>query len=573
MKTAPHAYVTIAAVDEGILQVKNYETPDPFQYFYQKVALSVASYDIYPLLLPEIKTTRSSTGGDGAGAGSELRVNPLFVNRVKNVSFWSGILQADGAGNVRYTIDVPQFSGDIRVMALAYKDRSFGGADKHMKVADPVVISAALPRVLSPKDQVVMPVTLSNTTAKDATANVTVTVSGPLGVMGVNRQQVSLPANREGRAVFNIAAAPAIGAAKILVSVQAMGETFTNETEIAVRPPASLQKLSGSGSVAAGQTSNLQIPTANFLPSSASGKLIVGKSPLVPFSKNLQYLVQYPYGCVEQTTSAAFPQLYYADLVKSITGANNTDINPAYNVQQAIAKLQSMQMSNGALMYWPGSGGESWWGSIYAAHFLLEAKKAGYEVNATTLSHLLQYLKARLQKRETEVLYYNRTLSREIAAKGTAYSLYVLALAGEPQAATMNYYKGNPKHLAIDSRYLLAAAYSISGQPGAAKQVLPPAFSGEESNTAFGGSFYSYVRDLGISLNALIDMNPQDPQVGILARTLSQYMKAQPYLNTQENVWGILALGKLSRIATKRAVRRGCMRVGRACSQFLITAL
>ncbi len=564
IKTAPHAFVTIAAVDEGILQVKNYTTPDPFQYFYQKVALSVASYDIYPLLLPEIKTTRSSTGGDGAGAGSELRVNPLFVNRIKNVSFWSGILQADGSGNVRYTIDVPQFSGDIRVMALAYKDRGFGGADKHMKVADPVVISAALPRVLSPKDQVVMPVTLSNTTAKDATANVTVTVTGPLGVMGVNRQQVSLPANREGRAVFNIAAAPSIGAAKILVSVQAMGETFTNETEIAVRPPASLQKLSGSGSVAAGQSANLQIPTANFLPSSASGKLIVGKSPLVPFSKNLQYLVQYPYGCVEQTTSAAFPQLYYADLVKSVTGTNNADINPAYNVQQAIAKLQSMQMSNGALMYWPGSGGESWWGSIYAAHFLLEAKKAGYEVNATTLSHLLQYLKARLQKRETEVLYYNRNLSREIAAKGTAYSLYVLALAGEPQQATMNYYKGNPKHLAIDSRYLLAAAYSISGQPGAAKQVLPPAFSGEESNTAFGGSFYSYVRDLGISLNALIDMNPQDPQVGILARTLSQYMKAQPYLNTQENVWGILALGKLSRMANKTSGTAGVYAGGKS---------
>ena len=553
LHTAPNAFVSIAAVDEGILQVKNYETPDPFTYFYQKVALSVGSYDIYPLLLPEIRTTRSSTGGDGGPSADAMRVNPMFVNRIKNVSFWSGILQADGSGNVRYTIDVPQFSGDIRVMAVAYKGRQFGGADKHMKVADPVVISAALPRVLSPKDEVVMPVTLSNTTAKDASATITIAVSGPLGVVGVNRQQVNIPANREARAVFNIGAAQAIGAGKITVSVAAMGETFTNETDIAIRPPASLQKRTGSGSVAAGSTAGISA-ISNFIASSAKGKLVVGKSPLVQFTKNMEYLVKYPYGCVEQTVSAAFPQLYYTDLVKSLgtpgtpAGGSDGDPNPAYNVQQAIAKLQSMQLSNGALMYWPGTGSESWWGSVYAAHFLLEAKKAGYDVNAKTLEHLLGYMKARLQKRETEVLYYNQSLSKEIAAKEIAYSLYVLSLAGEPQVATMNYYKGNPRFLAIDSRYLLASAYTIGGQPQQARQIIPASFSGEQSNQAFGGSFYSYTRDLGLSLNALLDMDPSNQQVGVLARMLSQNLQSQVYLNTQENVWGILALGKLARI-------------------------
>ena len=545
VKTVPNAYVTIAAVDEGILQVKNYTTPDPYVYFYQKVALSLNSYDIYPLLLPEIKTTRSSTGGDGAGAANDLRVNPTFVNRVKLVSFWSGILQADGSGVVRYNIDVPQFSGDIRVMAVAYKGKGFGGADQHMKVADPVVISAALPRVLSPKDAVVMPVTLSNTTAKDAVANVSVQVSGPLSVAGAATQRVTIPANREGRAVFNIAALNSIGAGKVVVTVQAMNETFTNETEIAVRPPASLQKQTGSGTAPAGVVTTINA-MANFIPSTASGKLIIGKSPLVPFTRNMDYLVHYPYGCVEQTTSAAFPQLYYADLVKSISGASISDQNPNYNVQQAILKLQSMQLSNGALMYWPGGGTESWWGSIYATHFLLEAKKAGYEVNNTTVDHLLQYLRFKLQKRSTEVLYYNQNMSREIASKEIAYSLYVLALAGQPQVATMNYYKGNPNMLAIDSKYLLAAAYGLSGNPQAARQVLPASFAGEKSNKAFGGSFYSYIRDEGLALSALVDIDPSNPQVGVMARQVSAYMQTQ-YLNTQENVWGILALGKIAR--------------------------
>ena len=148
VKTAPHAYVTIAAVDEGILQVKNYKTPDPYNYFYQKVALGISSFDIYPLLLPEYRITSSSTGGDGSDAETEAgRVNPLFVNRVKNVSFWSGILEADGSGTVRYEIDVPQFSGDLRVMAVAYKDKGFGSFDNHMKVADPIVISNRLTKI------------------------------------------------------------------------------------------------------------------------------------------------------------------------------------------------------------------------------------------------------------------------------------------------------------------------------------------------------------------------------------------------------------------------------------------
>jgi uncharacterized protein YfaS (alpha-2-macroglobulin family) len=553
LKTAPGAYVTIAAVDEGILQVRNFKTPDAYAYFFQKVALAVGSFDVYPLLLPEINTTRMSTGGDGAGDDGSLRVNPLFVNRVRNVSFWSGILRADGSGNVSYTMDIPQFSGDIRVMALTYKGRRFGSAEGHMKVADPVVISAALPRVLSPRDEVLMPVTLSNTTAKDAAASVTLSVTGPLGVIGTSTQQVSLPANREGRAVFNIAAANSIGAARVLVTVAAMGERFTNETEIAVRPPASLQKRSGSGVAPAGKITAIQVPS-NFIASSASGTFSFGKSPLLPFSKNLRDLIHYPYGCVEQTTSTAFPQLYYTDLVRSLPGNGNAaaDPNPAYNVQQAIAKLQSMQLSSGGLSYWPGVGGEeSYWGSVFAAHFLVEAKKAGYEVNSNTLSHLMQYLKAKLQKRETEVLYYNQNLSREIAAKSSIYSLYVLALAGEPQQATMNYYKGNLKHLAIDSRYLLGATYSLAGQPQAAKQVTPAAFQGEIASTAFGGSFYSYIRDMGVALNALIDTDPSDPQVTALTRELSRMMQARPYLNTQEQVWGLLALGKQARISNR----------------------
>jgi uncharacterized protein YfaS (alpha-2-macroglobulin family) len=549
VKTMPDAYVTIAAVDEGILQVKNFETPDPYDYFYQKVALSVNSYDIYPLLLPEIKTTRSSTGGDG-GEETSMRVNPMFVNRIKNVSFWSGIIQADANGVARYNIDIPQFSGDIRVMACAYKDKSFGAFEQHMKVADPIVISTALPRFLSPKDEVVMPVTLSNTTAKDANAIVTVQVTGPLDIKGSSEQNVKIPANREGRAVFNIDAQKAVGACKVLVTVKALGETFTNETEIGVRPPASLQKMTGNGLANENATTIVKMDN-KFVPSTYHAKLVVSKSPLVQFTDNLSYLVRYPYGCVEQTTSSAFPQLYYHDLVKSITGHDDDDINPEYNVQQAILKLQSMQMSDGALSYWPGGGYESWWGSVYAAHFLIEARKAGYEVNKRTIDRLTDYMKFMLTKRETEIYFYNDNLRREIAAQEIPYSLYVLALAGQTQLSTMNYYKSHPEMLSPDGKYLQAATYAISGMQQQAMQILPLAYPDEKANHSFGGSFYSYIRDEALALNALLEIDPNNPQVAVMARQLSEQVKHDPYLNTQENAFLVLAFGKIAKAANK----------------------
>ena len=491
-----------------------------------------------------------------------MRVNPMFVNRVKLVSFWSGIHQADGSGNVHFDIDIPQFSGDIRVMAVAYKGKAFGSADNHMKVADPVVISTALPRFMSPKDEVVMPVSLSNTTNKPGTATVTVKLTGPLNVVGESTQTITLPANRESRVVFNIAAMPSIGAGKVTVTVKALNETFVNETDISIRPAASLQKLTGSGYAAENNTTGIELKN-NYIPSSVSGKLVVGKSPLIQFTNNLSNLVRYPYGCVEQTTSAAFPQLYYADLVKSFTGYTDKDMNPAYNVQQAINKLQSMQLNNGALSYWPEGGYESWWGSVYACHFLLEAKKAGYDVNPGTTDRLMQYMKFKLYKKETETFWFNSTQRKEIAPEEVAYSLYVMALAGQPQQATMNYYKAHSALLTLDAKYMLSAAYAPSGQPVQSREILPPAFIGEIPEHSLTGSFYSAIRDEALSLNVLMDIDPGNRQVGIMSQHLSAQLKKEHYLSTQENVFSILALGKVARMANKTAATATIMANGR----------
>ena len=146
---APGSYVTLSAVDNGVLQVSNFETPDPYNFFYQKKALQVAAFDLYPLLFPEIRAKFSSTGGDGEMDMSK-RVNPMPAKRIKIVSYWSGIQQTNGSGEASFEFSIPQFSGEIRLMAVAYKDQSFGSSENTITVADPIVISTALPRFLSP---------------------------------------------------------------------------------------------------------------------------------------------------------------------------------------------------------------------------------------------------------------------------------------------------------------------------------------------------------------------------------------------------------------------------------------
>ena len=544
IKTAPNAEVTVAVVDEGILQIKNFKTPDPYNYFYMQHALGVMSYDLYAYLYPEIYLKKLLSGGDGGDAA--MRLNPMTANRVKLVSYWSGILKTDGSGNAKFDIGIPQFSGDLRVMVVAYKNDMFGNSETHMKVADPIVVTTSLPRFLSPGDTITVPVTLANTTSKNASGKINITTEGPVKVAGVSSSNFSANANKESRVEFKLVATGETGNAKVKVNVSALNEQFTDATEIGVRPPASLQKYTGSGFVDGNQKQTISLVN-NFVSNGAAAKLIVSRSPIVQFADDLDYLINYPHGCVEQITSSVFPQIYYADLVKSIYGKENTDLNPSYNVQEGIRILESMQMYNGAFMYWPGYGNESWWGSIYATHFMIEAKKAGYDVDDKVLNKSYGYLKNMLKQKKTFVYYYNNNLSKEMASKEVFYSMYVLALAGKAEASTMNYYKANLSVVPLDGKYLLAMSYLLAGDKKSAEKLLPSEFSGEESKQVFGGSFYSPIRDRAIALNCLLESDPNNQQIGRLAQQLSEMMKQQRYLNTQERAFAFLAFGKIAR--------------------------
>lgn len=556
VKAAPGSFVTLSAVDNGVLQINDFKTPNPYDYFYQKKALQVSAFDLYPLLFAEVRAKLSSTGGDGAFEMKD-RTNPMPAKRIKVVSYWGGIKKANSSGLAEFEFDIPQFSGELRLMAVSYKGQSFGAADNTMTVADPIVVSTALPRFLSPGDTVNVPVTLTNTTDKAANVTATIGVEGPMKVVGGSNQSVSLAAKSEGRATFKVVADPTINVGKVTVTVSGMGEKFTDATEIAVRPPSTLQKSTGSGSIAGGSTQKVSIGLSDFMPGSVNYNLVVSRSPVLELGEQLKYLVQYPYGCTEQTISAAFPQLYYSDLSdlmqlnkqQNLPTGQAGKLNANSNIMEAIRKIKMRQLYNGAVTLWDGEGKEDWWTTVYAAHFLVEAKKAGFDVDNGLLETMLNYINNRLKNKETITYYYNRDQNKKIAPKEVTYGLYVLALAGRTNVPAMNYYKANPAILALDSRYLLAAAYATAGDRKSFTAMLPASFSGEESVPQTGGSYYSDVRDEAIALNALIDVDPDNAQIGTMVKHVADKLKARRYLSTQERAFAFLALGKHAKAA------------------------
>ncbi|MYC75765.1 alpha-2-macroglobulin family protein [Candidatus Poribacteria bacterium] len=581
--------VCIAAVDEGILALTDFKTPNPHNYFYRQRGLKTRSYDLYSGILPEIAnvTDNSSTGGDTAttrAAELRKRLGTGSIRRIKPISLWSGFVQTDGNGRGTVQFKIPQFNGTLRLMAVAFAGGAYGGTEAYLTVREPIVLTPTFPRFLAGGDKIRVPVTLFNGTGAEGEFTVKLQASGdvrllsasdanpiemaPRGDSEKESRLQTLPTNTvdklsidqrvdagtEAHVFFDILVQDAIGEASFNLSAQGNTQTTQLDVKIPLRSVAPPVTKTGQGVVRAGELIDFIFPS-NLIPDSSEFSLTLSPFPNIRFADSLRYLIRYPHGCLEQTTSKVFPLLYFSDLARSVEPMLASEDSVDHYITSGIIKIESMLKSDDRFAYWPGGTYVNPWSSIYASHFLVEARKAGYEVSDRVYDAMLKGLKTQAKfSPNTEDDFRNslgeaQKIRRKISL--ATYAAYVLAAAGHPDRGTMHYLKNRGlSGLSDYSHFQLAGAFGLSGELEIALSMLPvsvsPNFNKGNGHRETGGTLDSPIRAQAIMLDVLAEVNENHPSIPMLVQNLSEAAsEGNRWATTQENAFAFLALGKI----------------------------
>jgi uncharacterized protein YfaS (alpha-2-macroglobulin family) len=390
--------VTVMAVDEAICRLTAFATPDPLDVFLAQRRLGIEPFDLYrelmPVLADELESAASAGGDDDAGL--QRRLNPIKANRFKPVALWQAAVLLDTNGEASAELPLPEFSGELRVMAVAYNGTQSGSADTSVKVKRSLVVQPSLPRFLAVGDACEALVDLFNESGREAKLQVRVTCGGPLSVAEAE-QALTLAAGESRALRMPLQAGAVPGRALWTLEVSGAAETYRETLELAVRPAGGSRVASLFQPVAAGQSLDLRAP-ADWLAASVAQDLQVSGQPALRLARALDYVLNYPYGCLEQTVSGAFPLLYAADLAQRVLPQSVAVADVGTYVQAGILRALSMQQGDGSFALWPYERGTDRGASLYAAHFLVEARRAGYPVPEDRVEAALKWLAERLDR-------------------------------------------------------------------------------------------------------------------------------------------------------------------------------
>jgi hypothetical protein len=536
-------YLTLAAVDAGILQLTDYTTPDPMEFFYGKKQPRLKPYDLYSFVYPNAIQSKSHLGvGDKMFAASRLRhLNPVTSKRVRPVALWSGLIKTDVEGRATVSFTLPEFNGKLVLMAVGAQGDMFGSTTREMTVRDKIVLQESFPRFVSPNDVFDGLVTLFNNTGARADISVTANADGPAEFVSPTTVTVALDNNREGAAVFKVRAKPAPGRISFTISATAGEEESRLSIEMPNRPALPLVTLHGSGAVVKGSPAEFTLP-GGWLPGTDQYVLKTSSLPAVSFARNVQYLLSYPYGCVEQITSRLFPLLYFDDLVRVAEPGLFGGRGHEYFIQEGILQLNGMVLPDRSFAYWPGSDRSNNWATVYASHFLSEAAKAGYYIDKRFLEQVYDHLEDIARGRNV----------RDLSDVHRIYAAYVLAQAGRLEQREVTYLRNvNPDKLAPFSRYQLAGALALSGNLAEATHLVPMDVQPNVFEPETGGDFNSAVRTDAILLETVLTVDPNSPSIDVLAQSLMERATVNQWYTTQDNAFALMALGKYFRKRTQ----------------------
>ncbi|TSC32632.1 alpha-2-macroglobulin [Corallococcus sp. Z5C101001] len=549
-------FATVAVVDEGILSLTRFQSPDPLREIFTRRALGVQTYETvgWALLVPPGGNS-SSTGGDEGG--SEGRVQP-----VKPVALWSGVVEVPANGKLRVPFKLPQYRGAVRVMVVTAGKKRIGRASAQVLVRDPLVLQTTLPRFLTQNDEIQIPVFVTNLSGKAQDVKVSLSaeslavpglalpadLGSPLELMGKSEGRARVEDGKSHTFVFQGRAVQSVGAARLAVTVEGGGYTSREQLDVPLSPAGPRERRIQQVELAQG-TTDLKPLLQGWVPTTERTTVWVTNNPYARSLQHLSYLVRYPYGCIEQTTSSTRPLLFVSQLVERVDPTLVSTAKVEDMVASGINRVLSMQTSSGGFAYWPGSTEPVAWGTAYATHMLLDARKLKYPVPEDRVASAIAWMGDELTRSEGRVGQDGHGEHAE------PYMHYVLAVAGKGRKARaqalVTALETGAKKVPLtgeqqEDLYLLKAALWLSGDRRYEKDLRAPDLSTVTDERRNSWSFYSDRRRRGMVLSTFQDLFGDAPEGEPLARMVATALESRSssYYTTQELVWGITGLGK-----------------------------
>jgi alpha-2-macroglobulin len=547
---------TLAVVDEGLLGLTDFHVPDAHQYFFKREALGVRTWDLFDLVVgaygASLERVLSIGGSDAAVDADRKRRERRFPPIVKFV----GAFQLKAGETREHKIKLPPYMGAVRVMLVAAdtatKTPAYGKVETTVKVTQPVVAYATLPRVLGPGEEVNLPVNVFVSEADIKAVDVSVEANEIFTIVE-GKTQLSFTEPGDAIAMLKLKVNDRIGKGHVKVVASAGQESATQEIYIDSRTPNLPAVVSESKLLAPGESWESPL-AANGMFGTNQASVEVSSLPPLNLDKRLQYLIAYPHGCIEQTTSSVFPQLRLNKLM-DLDKKQKQDIDK--NIKAGIRRLSGFQTATGGFSYWPGESYVNDWGSTYAGHFLLEAKRAGYAVPDTLLMNWINYQRSAARISDGRDYYYYESVQ--------AYRLYTLALANSAEMSAMNRLREELnndderfENYRATSRWLLALAYQQVGLKDVAAELMTKAGVNVPAYDDWGYTYGSDLRDRAILLSAMMQTQAASEATWQMAEQVAKGLSSEYWYSTQSLAWALMAM---SDFAEQNADSKNPMRI------------
>ena len=529
---------TLAIVDDGLLDLTNFKTPDPWNEFYAREALGIRTWDMYDDVLGASGGRYSSlfsTGGDAS-----LKPADAKANRFKPVVKFIGPFYLAKGKQQTHTLKLPMYVGSVRAMVVAGQDGAYGNAEKTAFVRTPLMLLSTLPRVLSTQEEITVPVNVF--AMENQVKNVTVSLEASgAGVQITGNRQQSLTFDQPGDqlAYFTLKTGSKTGKATIHLTASGNGQQTKETIEIEVRNPNPVVTLRNSQWIEAGQEAELSYTLAGSSSANNQMQLEVSRIPSVDISRRFDFLYNYQHHCTEQLTSKALPLLFVSQF-KAVDEQEAEKIKT--NVQEAIRQIYARQLPNGGFVYWPGNAVADEWITSYTGMFLTLAQEKGYAVHPNVLNKWKRFQRAAAQNWRMPQEASNWQIWQSELQQ--AFRLYTLALAGAPEYGAMNRMKEQPG-LSIQAKWRLAAAYALTGKMKPAEELVYNAETTVIPYSSMNLIYGSSDRDEAMILETLILMK-RDRDALQQAKKVSQNLAQENWFNTQSTAFALMAMGRLA---------------------------